>query len=243
MVKSAQHVMNEFAPWITIAYGQSDEFSFLFRKEYLNRRQNKLTSLVASTFTSAFVFNWDKFFPSTKLLYPPTFDSRCVLYPTKEIVYDYFRWRQVDCHINNLYNTTFHALTGEYNVVKLCESPSGDSQSYEVTKLKAYDNSDLKPLTPHEAEQRLLKTVSSDKNELLFSTYGVNYNNELEQFRKGTVITLSNGKDFDVKYLSKEDRRRIKMESSSTYDHKIETIVSTRDIIGENFWTENQGLL
>lgn len=40
----------------------------------------------------------------------PTFDSRIVVYPNELVVKDYFRWRQVDCHINNLYNTTFWCL-------------------------------------------------------------------------------------------------------------------------------------
>lgn len=41
-------------------------------------------------------------------------------------------------------------------------------------------------------EQRSLTskqgTVSSDKNELLFSKFGVNYNNEPEIYKKGSVI-------------------------------------------------------
>ena len=39
-----------------------------------------------------------------------------------------------------------------------------------------------------EAEQALKGTVSSYKNEILFSRFGINYNNEPEMFRKGTVI-------------------------------------------------------
>jgi tRNA(His) 5'-end guanylyltransferase len=31
-------------------------------------------------------------------------------------------------------------------------------------------------------------TVSSDKNEILFSTYGINYNNEPAMYRKGSVV-------------------------------------------------------
>ena len=37
----------------------------------------------------------------------PSFDGRIVLYPNENVLKDYFRWRQVDCHINNLYNTVF----------------------------------------------------------------------------------------------------------------------------------------
>jgi tRNA(His) guanylyltransferase len=38
------------------------------------------------------------------------------------------------------------------------------------------------------AEAELQGTVSSDKNEILFSRYGINYNNEPELFRKGSVV-------------------------------------------------------
>lgn len=31
-------------------------------------------------------------------------------------------------------------------------------------------------------------TVSSDKNEILFSRYGINYNNEPEMCKKGSVV-------------------------------------------------------
>jgi hypothetical protein len=39
-----------------------------------------------------------------------------------------------------------------------------------------------------EAEQRLKGTVSSNKNEILFKEFGINYNNEPECFKKGTVL-------------------------------------------------------
>ena len=38
------------------------------------------------------------------------------------------------------------------------------------------------------AEKELSGTVASDKNEILFSRFGINYNNELDVFRKGTVL-------------------------------------------------------
>lgn len=67
-------------------------------------------------------------------------------------------WRQADCHINNLYNTTFWALILQGGM---------DNQ---------------------QAEKALVGTVSSDKNELLFSKYGINYNNEPAIYKKGSVI-------------------------------------------------------
>lgn len=77
------------------------------------------------------MFHWLDYFPETRLRYPPSFDSRVVLYPGAKEVRDYFAWRQADsephqgdqipkpcvaeltrhvAHINNLYNTTFWAL-------------------------------------------------------------------------------------------------------------------------------------
>lgn len=53
--------------------------------------------------------NWPKHF-DTPLLELPVFDGRCVCYPNLDSLKDYFRWRQVDCHINNLYNTVFWCL-------------------------------------------------------------------------------------------------------------------------------------
>ena len=76
-----------------------------------------------STFTGWYVFLWPKYFaPSSgegeggeddgekPLLAPPSFDCRAVCYPSMGNVRDYFAWRQVDTHINNLYNTVFWAL-------------------------------------------------------------------------------------------------------------------------------------
>lgn len=49
--------------------------------------------------------------------------------------------------------------------------------------------------SPTDAEEELKGTVSSDKNEILFKRFGVNYNNEDEMFRKGSVVfrNVSNG--------------------------------------------------
>merc|ERR1719367_596116 len=76
----AEHVMNEFND-IVISYGQSDEYSFVFRRmtDLYGRRSAKITTNVVSLFASTYVFKWSEFFPSTKLMYPPSFDGRAVL--------------------------------------------------------------------------------------------------------------------------------------------------------------------
>ena len=126
--------MQIFADCI-FGYGQSDEYSFVLRPDTKvhSRRSQKLISLAVSKFTSVYQFYWNEFFPDTRLLYPPTFDGRTVLYPNKEVLRDYISWRQVDCHINNLYNTTFHKLI------------------------------QIRNKTPQEAEKILSKTLSPDK--------------------------------------------------------------------------------
>lgn len=136
--------------------------SFVFHKstQLFERRSSKLLSTILSTFTALYIHHWPTFFPDTPLQtsYMPTFDARTVLYPTIANLRDYLSWRQVDCHINNLYNTTFWTM----------RSRSGKTARY--------------------VEQELKGTVASDKNEILWGRYGINYNKEEAMFRKGSVV-------------------------------------------------------
>lgn len=172
MSKSAETVMEEFKD-IVIAYGQSDEYSFVFKKNtnVYNRRASKLATNVVSLFASSFVFYWPRYFGTQMMQYPPAFDSRTVLYPTDKNLRDYLSWRQADCHINNLYNTCFWKLIQD------------------------------KGLTPAKSQERLKGTMSSDKNELLFQEFEINYNNLPAVHRKGTILLrvkeLENG-DLDL---------------------------------------------
>lgn len=112
---AATYVMQGFNEMI-LAYGQSDEYSFLFVKEAqcFERRTQKIVSTVVSMFTAAYVSNFAKI-TGKELLELPSFDGRLVCYPSEQIVRDYFSWRQADCHINNLYNVVFWALAGKTN--------------------------------------------------------------------------------------------------------------------------------
>jgi len=159
MSRAAQSVMAEF-PEAVLAYGQSDEFSFVFHKhcKLYNRRASKIMTNVVSLFSSCFTMFWPRYFNSTQLQYPPAFDARVVLYPSDENLRDYLCWRQADCHINNLYNVCFWKMVQE------------------------------KGLSPAQSQDRLKGTLSSDKNELLSSQFNVNYNSLPELYRKGTVI-------------------------------------------------------
>jgi len=57
MNKAALEVFQNFKD-IVIAYGDSDEYSFVFRKSanLFNRRKDKITSCIVSLFSSAYVF-------------------------------------------------------------------------------------------------------------------------------------------------------------------------------------------
>lgn len=111
MNRSAAAVMEEFRD-VSLAYGQSDEYSFILRKntDLYNRRQSKIMSAINSTFSASYVYYWNTYFEDKKLLYPPSFDARIVLYPSDKNLRDYLSWRQADTHINNLYNTAFWGL-------------------------------------------------------------------------------------------------------------------------------------
>jgi len=96
-------------PDLCIAYGVSDEYSFVFHRStnLFERRAAKLVSTIVSTFTAFYVHLWPSFFShggegeaSGMALVPewlPTFDGRAVCYPTLVNLRDYLSWRQVDC--------------------------------------------------------------------------------------------------------------------------------------------------
>ncbi|EDO47952.1 predicted protein [Nematostella vectensis] len=204
MNKCAEAVMTEFGD-IVICYGQSDEYSFVFRKNttQFSRRVSKLITNVVSLFAATYVFHWASFFTDQHLLYPPMFDGRVVLYPSDKNLRDYLSWRQADCHINNLYNTCFWCLVNQGGV------------------------------TQTKAEERLCGTVSSDKNELLFSEFDVNYNNEPELYRKGSILIWVQKNEASTEENTTDKKKRIR--------RKVTTLHT--DIIGDGFWDEHREIL
>lgn len=63
MNKCAKEVMKSFTE-IIIAYGDSDEYSFAFKKsaKVFNRREDKILSCVLSLFSTSYVFYWSRYF-------------------------------------------------------------------------------------------------------------------------------------------------------------------------------------
>ena len=160
MDEAAKGCLREF-PDIRVAFGQSDEYSFVFHSSSLlyGRRCSKIVSLLTSCFTSHYVMNWAQVMPKgRRLLSAPLFDGRAVLYPTEALVRDYLRWRQVDTHINNQYNTCFWALVQKGG------------------------------RTPSQAQEELKGTDVEFKNELLYARFEINYNEIPDQFKKGSIV-------------------------------------------------------
>lgn len=213
MVEAAKCLMREFKGHIPLAYGHSDEFSFMIRStsNLLSRRIQKLTSVLTSVFGAHYNDNFDKFF-LYRQKHSARFDARIKEYANCKTVIEYFRWRQVDCHVNNLYNTTLHALTGRYrrhelipcdnmdsSDRKLFENGSGDGKLYElrITPITEWIPDKSKFFSSKDATDKLSGTVSSQKQDIMFLDYKINYNNELEQFKKGTVVVDTNNDNLD----------------------------------------------
>lgn len=257
MNAAAQHVLNILSD-IIISYGHSDEYSFVFHKSCTlwERRAAKIASTVVSTFTAAYIHLWPQCFSSPALegtyiystsdsgsktdseahhesigrsqpldmAYLPTFDARCISYPSNTNIRDYLSWRQADCHINNLYNTTFWVL-----VLK-----GGMSNT--------------------DAENFLKGTLSSDKNEILWSKFGINYNNEPEIFKKGTIVLreyaledismqsqtqITNGlPEIDQSELSRTQKDKVRKAKQ-----KAKILVRHIDLIKDDFWLQRPWLL
>lgn len=235
---AARHVMRVFDDHLALAFGQSDEFSFVLRREstLFSRRRDKILSTVVSLFSSAYVRAWPRHMwrgcgggaqavgdgegggaggedegegeggegDIEELQDTPSFDGRIVLYPTTKHLRDYLSWRQADVHVNNLFNTTFWALAAR----------GGRSQ--------------------RAAELELKGTLAKDKHEILFSQFGINYNNEPPMFRKGTVMFRARGGGDDC-------ARGEDVGEEGDADDGIEEMHV--DIIGDSFWTERPHLL
>ncbi|KAI0705792.1 tRNAHis guanylyltransferase [Cerioporus squamosus] len=219
MDHAARDVMNEFKD-IVLAFGESDEYSFLFRRSasLYKRREAKILTTITSLFTSSYVFNWSKYLSDTPLKYCPSFDGRIVLYPTATVVRDYFSWRQADTHINNLYNTVFWALV-----------------------LKGGQ-------TTTEAHATLRGTVSSQKHETLFSRFGINYNELPARYRKGSVLVreeVCNVETDGAPSLSIGTSGPAGGKKAQKKKPRVRTTIELChcDIIGDDFWDRRPNLL
>lgn len=230
---AAAMVLQSFDEHLAFAFGQSDEYSFILKREstLFSRRHAKILSTIVSLFSSAYIALWPKFM-TTSLCDIPSFDGRVVLYPTTKHLRDYMCWRQADVHINNLFNTTFWALI------------------------------QLGGMSTQEAERLLKGTLSKDKHEILFSQFGINYNNELEMFRKGSLLANANkvththlysdasggiftkksrGSGFALSTVPDNAGNQTEKKENELSDTTVVAI--HEDIIGDQFWNQNPQIL
>lgn len=192
MSRCAESVMTEFNE-IALAYGQSDEYSFVFRRsaEVYKRRASKLMTNIASLFASSYVFYFAEFFPEKKILYPPAFDARVVLYPTDEnlrLVFTFTLQTSPDFvprlfHRRFLYSSLKSIGLNFRDYLSWRQADCHINNLYNTAFWTLIQKGGL---TTTEAEKRLRGTVSSDKNEILFKEFQCNYNNEDALFRKGS---------------------------------------------------------
>uniref|UniRef100_A0A803LPP5 tRNA(His) guanylyltransferase n=1 Tax=Chenopodium quinoa TaxID=63459 RepID=A0A803LPP5_CHEQI len=188
MNSCAAAVLEEFQD-VTFAYGVSDEFSFVLKKDskFYERQPSGIVSSMVSFFSTMYISKWNEFFPETELKYPPSFDGRAVCYPSSEILRDYLSWRQVDCHINNQYNTCFWMLVNSRK-------------------------------TKPEAQNYLKGTQTQEKNDLLAQN-GIDYNTLPDIFRRGSCIfwDKENKTLMEVNY-SEDSRKKIVIEHCNIID-------------------------
>lgn len=142
-------VLDEFKD-IIFAYGASDEFSFVLRKDskLYDRHRSGVVSAIVSFFTSMYIMKWKEFFQQKELQYQPSFDGRAVCYPSLGILRDYLSWRQVDCYINYQYNTCFQLLVD--------------------SRLKGCHAHNILEHMPSQKKNDMLKNIDSDKSLEIF---------------------------------------------------------------------------
>jgi tRNA(His) guanylyltransferase len=105
MTETVKHLMN-CGFRILYGYTQSDEISLLFHldENAFNRKLRKFNSVLAAEASAKF---------SLLLGQIGCFDARISQLPTKELVCDYFRWRQADAHRNALNSHCYWLLRKE----------------------------------------------------------------------------------------------------------------------------------
>lgn len=103
MTQTTKYLMENSGFRIIYGYTESDEISLLFHlhENSFNRKTRKIISTLAGT-ASAFM--------SLKTNVPVSFDCRIIPLPNKELVYDYFAWRQEDSKRNSLNTYAYWTL-------------------------------------------------------------------------------------------------------------------------------------
>ena len=92
-------------------------------------------------------------------------------------------------------------------------------------------------------------TLAKDKNEILFSRFGINYNQEPQVYRKGTVVyrcyDAVNGetKMLPTDHKLAESQSKTQSEKERKRKQKAVIIAENVDIIGDGFWEAHSYIL
>uniref|UniRef100_A0A8P4K7F5 Probable tRNA(His) guanylyltransferase n=1 Tax=Dicentrarchus labrax TaxID=13489 RepID=A0A8P4K7F5_DICLA len=211
MTQCARSVMGELED-IVIAYGQSDEFSFVFKRTTTLFKRRARYRVTPHTCSSPVVEVYLTFFLPLSLLAATLMDVwSCKRTVSRYGALTHLAFRQTDeCHVNNLHNTVFWTLVQRGG------------------------------LTTTQADERLKGTLAADKNEILFSEFDINYNNESALHKKGTTLIWE-----------KRDETVTKRTKLPNEEEKDVPVTRTRrrvqahhcDIIGDQFWEEHPDIL
>ena len=195
----AKSLLEQLKPHILLSYGFSDQFSFVLDRssDFCGRNLTDILSVLVSSFTSNYVFNWRTYFDK-QLKYAPAFKGTTLLLPNEESLVSYLLTKQHECYILNLNSTLYSALVGRYRRYDLNESDGYKLVEHQIggelppeNKGETQKNARL-PLSNEDALSLIKNEIDSVSkiNEFLFKEYGINYNNEPELFRKGSLIRL-----------------------------------------------------
>ncbi|KAK9437655.1 tRNAHis guanylyltransferase [Metarhizium brunneum] len=210
-------------PEIIIAYGVSDEYSFVLHKscDLFERRaryvalRNRLQSSKLRSMQQVGQHHRIYLHSELRIFLAHMLPRYATVLPSTN-----FRWPS--SHINNLYNTTFWSLV----------------------QLGGLDNKD--------AERTLAGTLAADKNEILFSRFHINYNNEPEIYKKGSVIFRdyelvdpgSHSVAAEIDDLAEPvTQSKTQTEKDKKRRAKARVVVQHLDIIKDDFWDRRPWIL
>lgn len=252
-----------------------------------NRRSAKILTALVSFFTANYVMLWPQYMqsPSGKpelLQYPPQFDGRLVVYPSRKNIRDYLSWRCVNPLVRvSLLMETFAPLLSHDGSKRVCFRSAPDTSRTALRQADCHINNLFNTCfwklvldggkTPIEAEGILSKTLSNEKNEILFSQFGVNYNNEPAMFRRGSIllrrtvlvdkvvggngVSADNDCDSSASPVSDDpSRQKVAAEDSASPNPRRPspgTVIKVKrkrvavvhdDLISDTFWSENEDI-
>ncbi|RZC69088.1 hypothetical protein C5167_032218 [Papaver somniferum] len=245
LMNACAEAMFEEFPDLVFSYGVSDEYSFVFKKttEFYNRRSSSIT---VSFFTSVYVMKWKDFFPDKDLKSIPSFDARTVCYPSTKIVRDYLAWRQVDCHINNQYNTCFWKLIESRKTKSETQDRLKGTQTQDKNEILfqlGVNYSDLPAIFRKGSCVFKDKVnscfVSSLKNHILHFLYrSISY-----PFLHMHDDVLQSNKCFVAFYTPVEEIMKYNENGQPVKRSRNKVITDHCDIMGDKFWQEHASIL